>query len=57
MAFVALTIGGISKPFAFFGSYAHDRSYYEPRRNRLFIKREDLLPFSFGGNKAKAGTF
>ena len=30
----------------------------EKNENRLYIKREDLLPFSFGGNKArKAALF
>lgn len=26
---------------------------YEFRKNKVFIKRDDLLPFSFGGNKAR----
>ncbi len=30
--------------------------YTDERGNRVFIKREDLLPYSFGGNKARIGA-
>ena len=53
--YVSRFIYGISKSDFLYGKYTSTYFMKQIGTNQIYIKRDDLYPFSFGGNKARKG--